>query len=51
MITLAAVYFELIFQQIVITKAAKHIKPQLNKQNKTGNWQGEPESEGNFISK
>lgn len=31
-ITSTAAYFELTFQQIVITKAAKHIKPQLNKQ-------------------
>lgn len=57
MITSAAAYFELTFQQIVITKAAKHIKPQLNKQQqqqqkkKTWKRQGEPERERNFISK
>lgn len=53
-ITSTAAYFELTFQQIVITKAAKHIKPQLNKQQqkkKTWKRQGEPERERNFISK
>ena len=45
MITATAAYFELTFQQIVITKAAKHIKPQLNKQQQKKNLETDKESQ------